>query len=261
MYAISDELRESWQALSATITPELEALYGEIEPLKFATSDEILKNPQLLIGQTCGFPLVTRYNTILKPVCVAQFDTDGCQGPEYSSVILVSCDSEINSLEDARGRSAIINGTDSNSGMNVFRAMVTSKREAGKPFFSNTLLSGSHRASLQAVSERKADIASIDCVTFAYLKSFSPELVAKVKVLEYSDFTMGLPFVVSTSREKALTPAYIVDLLNTGLHSLSAQHRERLRINTFSEAAFEDYTPIAEMNNAARRAEHHADRL
>ncbi len=261
MYALSEEHCASWAALYARIAPDLETLFGKNQPLKFETDFDAINCSQLLIGQTCGFPLVTRYKKILKPVCAAHFDVDGCSGAQYASVIVVAADSDINSLLHSRGRTAVINNHDSNSGMNVFRAKLTGQREAQGSFFSNTLVSGSHKQSLLAVADRKADIASIDCVSFAYLESIVPDVISKVKILEYSEQTMGLPFVVPRFREEVLTSSMVVDMLNSGLESLDCQHRDCLRIKEFSEVSINNYVPIADLNSLAIAAGHKVHQL
>ena len=261
MYAISDPLRDSWSALYDALSPALEQRFGATNQLKFETSDDVLSSEQLLLGQTCGYPLVTRYRSILQPVSVAEFDVTGCEAAKYSSAIVVSVDSDIRSLVDARGKAVIINSCDSNSGMNMLRAKLDNVRHEGKPFFSQTLLSGSHKKSVEAVAHQAADVASIDCVTLAYLQEAAPELVSKVRVIEYTERSTGLPIVTPIHRAESLNPSYVTELLNTGLDKLDEQYRIRLRIKRFSEPARDAYSRIAQIDAAARQAGHKPELL
>ncbi len=62
------------------------------------------------------------------------------------------------SLEAFRRGVAAINGPDSNSGMNLFRATIA-RIAGGRPFFGAVLTTRLHRASLEAVADGRADLA------------------------------------------------------------------------------------------------------
>ena len=74
---------------------------------------------------------------------------------------------------------AAVNAWDSNSGMNLFRAAIAPHAD-GAPFFASVILTGSHQASLAAVAAGGADLAAVDCVTFALLQRLRPALVERV---------------------------------------------------------------------------------
>ncbi len=67
----------------------------------------------------------------------------------------------------------------------------------GARFFDAVFVTGSHEASLEAVAAGRADLAAIDCVTFALLKRLRPALVQRVAVVAESPISPGLPFVAS----------------------------------------------------------------
>ena len=95
-----------------------------------------------------------------------------------------------------RGNVAAINGPDSNSGMNLFRATIAPVAD-GRAFFGAVVTTGSHRASLEAVADGRADLAAIDCVSFALMKRQSADLVERVAVVAESPLSPGLPFIMS----------------------------------------------------------------
>ena len=79
------------------------------------------------------------------------------------------------SLEDCADKTVVINGPNSNSGMNLLRASVQPYIAAGKSaYFGSTLVSGGHIESLRAVAEGHADIAAIDCVTYVLAQRVFP---------------------------------------------------------------------------------------
>ena len=99
-------------------------------------------------------------------------------------------------LSEFRGASAALNACDSNTGMNLFRAAIAPVA-GGAPFFRAVVVTGSHEASMAAVAEGLADLASIDCVTFALLERGRPDLIGRVAIVAESALSPGLPFIAS----------------------------------------------------------------
>src|ERR1700735_1567828 len=88
-------------------------------------------------------------------------------------------------LKEFRGAVAALNAHDSNTGMNLFRGMIA-PIAGGPAFFSSTVVTGSHEASVAAVDNGEADLASIDCVSFALLKRGRPELMERGAIVAES---------------------------------------------------------------------------
>ena len=61
------------------------------------------------------------------------------------------------------------------------------------------IVTGSHETSLTAISEGEADVAAIDCVSFALLQRGRPELTESVDVIARTPSSPGLPFVMSAA--------------------------------------------------------------
>ena len=157
---------------------------------------EIWSSPDLLLGQICGLPLVTRYSDELHIVGTPVYEADGCDGIYYRSRIVVEASSTYENIEDLRGATLAINDIDSQSGSNVPRAMVAPFARGGR-FFGNVITTGSHRASMAAVCEGRADFAAIDCVLFATLQRFHPEETERLRTLTLSPEAPGLAMVTS----------------------------------------------------------------
>ncbi len=257
MYAFTDSLRDAWTALFDTVSPGL-ARCGKLDnELRFDADDATLRHPDLLIGQTCGYPLVKFYRDSLLPIFVPVFDVEGCEGTLYSSAIIVAANSSYRSLEDCAGKTVAINGPDSNSGMNTLRAAVRPFMH-GDSFFSSTLVSGAHIDSLRAVREGRADVAAIDCAMLAFIEKEFPDLVEMVRIVGFTAKTCGLPFVVPVARSELLERNAISALFNDALESLSETHRGALRITEFKPVSPRDYASIASMESNANLAGHSA---
>jgi ABC-type phosphate/phosphonate transport system substrate-binding protein len=154
--------------------------------------------PDLLLSQTCGYPLVRELAGHVQLVGIPHYDAPGCQGYDYSSALIVAGDSPFRSLRDLRGTVAGFNERGSQSGYNALRHAVA-PLAGGRPFFSAVKETGRHEASIDAVAAGTVDIAAIDAVTFALIGRYQPGRVAALRVIGFTDRIAGLPLVTSIS--------------------------------------------------------------
>jgi ABC-type phosphate/phosphonate transport system substrate-binding protein len=154
----------------------------------------IWRNPVLLLSQTCGYPLVTALADQVQVVATPIYDAAGCAGTQHRSALIVPAASRAGDLCELRNGVCAVNSFDSNTGMNLLRAMIAPLAR-GKPFFAKVSVSGSHRQSVQMIAAGTADVAAIDCVTLALLQRVEPDLVSTIRVLEWSEPSPGLPFI------------------------------------------------------------------
>ena len=161
------------------------------------------RDPSLLLSQSCGYPMVTTLQGQARIVATPCYKAEGCDGAWMRSALVVRTDEPARSLAELRGRATCaINGWDSNSGMNLLRAAVAPLAE-GRAFFRDVLVTGAHVASLKSVAGGAADIAAIDCVTWALLSRARPAATAGLRVLEWSLPTPGLPLITSVAMPEA----------------------------------------------------------
>lgn len=165
----------------------------------------------LLLGQTCGYPLMTQLSGQVQLVATPVYDAEGCDGPFHRSAVVVARTSPIRRLEDLRGARCVLNDRTSNTGMNLLRALVAPVSEQGR-FFGRVTVSGSHRESLALIAEGAADVAAIDCVTLAL-----QPLTESVRVLAWTAPSPGLPFITGPGTDPAT-----LELLRTALDEVLA---------------------------------------
>ncbi len=183
-------------ALADAIAGLLAARGMQVQPIW--PVGELLRHWQrddLLLSQTCGFPLMTQLATIQVVGCF-HYLAPGCEDFRYRSLLVARTEEAGKTLADFRARRAVCNAIDSHSGYNVLRYMISCLPGEGR-FFSQTLFSGSHHQSLQALIEGRADIAAIDCVTFALLQRDAPASLNGLKVIELSPLAPGLPLIAA----------------------------------------------------------------
>lgn len=246
MYAFSGELRAAWQSLFTRFIEILDSSAPVAPGLVFDGDETTLRDPALLLGHTCGYPLMTRYAGLLEPVAAPVFDADGCDGLFYSSHFIVAADSELDSLAACRGRVVAINGYDSNSGMNVLRHAIAPLARGGR-FFARVEPTGGHAASVAAVADGRADLAAIDCVTLALLADAEPDLFDRVRVIGSSARSAGLPFVVPAGAPAA----GLADALAAACAQLPADARRRLRLAGFEAVTRDNYGSILDLEREA----------
>jgi ABC-type phosphate/phosphonate transport system substrate-binding protein len=183
------------------------------------------RNPGLIFGQTCGYPYVTALKETVRLIAAPEYSFPGCEGASHRSFIIRRPDDPRRALGEFRGSVGALNANDSNTGMNLFRATI-SPFALRAPFFSSVVGTGSHEASVIAVAEGDADLASIDCVSFALLERGRPELVKRVAIVANTPLSPCLPFIASaslpTSTIKAVREALFTALADPDLAEVRA---------------------------------------
>lgn len=162
--------------------------------------DTVWRDPNLLLSQTCGYPLTHDLADVLQPVATPVYDAPGCDGPNYCSAIVVSAEQSADDISALRGSVCAVNRRDSQSGYNCLRALV-SPLAASKSFFARVIETGSHARSLELVSRGEADVCAIDCVTHALLAHHRPQALVNSRILGYTSPTPGLPYVTQAAAD------------------------------------------------------------
>jgi len=100
---------------------------------------ETWRDPRLILGQTCGYPYVATLRGRVALVATPIYAFAGCQGAWHRSFLLAGKRQARRSLADFAGARAALNARDSNSGMNLFRAMIAPLAH-GRPFFGKVIV-------------------------------------------------------------------------------------------------------------------------
>jgi ABC-type phosphate/phosphonate transport system substrate-binding protein len=166
---------------------------------------EILRRPKLpehwlasdlLFSQTCGYPFRNAIKNRVRLIATPCYDAAGCEGPNYRSLLLIPADGRARSLAELKGATVAFNSSDSQSGYNALRYLVAPLTTGGR-FFGKTLETGGHALSLAAVAAGEADVAAVDCVSYALFQRYRRSQLAKVRVLCSTPSAPGLPYVTA----------------------------------------------------------------
>jgi len=213
---------------------------------------EVWSRPDVLLTQTCGFPLTHALKGRVRLIGAPHYAAPGCEGVTYSSRIVVRKGGSFARLEDLRGARAAFNSLDSQSGMNAFRHKIASIAE-GKPFFKKVTVTGSHLASARAVASGGADVACLDCVCWRLICNELPDLAASLDPIAGTASVPGLPLIASL-RFSETEAGVIADTVAKVFSAPETEKsRERLGIRGFSRLSLEDYAGIPAMEEDARR--------
>ena len=146
----------------------------------------------------------------------------------------------------------VINGPHSHSGMNAIRALVAPVSRAGR-FFSRIKESGSHTASLSVLQRGDADVAAIDCVTYALLKRYRPRALSGLRKLGRTYRAPGIPYVTHWMADNETVRRMRSGLLQAFADPALATVREALLLKDVEEVEVTDYQRISEFEAFAAR--------
>lgn len=192
-------------------------------------------DPQLAIGMTCGWPLVTALRDRVRVVGTFTFRGEPSPQPHlYRSVIIAREPSESQSFA---ARPAAISSADSLSGnISLLEAF-----EVGSAWPGGVTLTGGHLASIEAVRNAAADVASIDALTWAFQQRDAPETLAGLTVIGNGPWVPGLPVILPGAADDATLAAWRAAFAAALDDSALVATSETLRIAGFVALDQADY--------------------
>ncbi|WP_292579740.1 PhnD/SsuA/transferrin family substrate-binding protein [Mesorhizobium sp. 65-26] len=179
-------------------------------------------HPSLLFAQTCWGPMELGLAKHVRVVAQPSYDAfEGGRGETYSSALVmragegapIAAPDEGCSLlpfDLLRGKRLAFNSLDSMSGIIALTRDLEASGESTE-LFSDRIQSGGHRASIVAVAEGRADVAAIDCESWALARRFEPA-ACEVVVVGWTARRKGLPYITART-----TPDSIVAALSEGV--------------------------------------------
>ena len=198
------------------------------------------QSQELLLSQTCGYPLVTLLDSVRTIGCF-HYTAAGCQDYRYRSLYVVRDTDRQRTVADYFGQRLVCNSADSQSGYNVWVRRLANQKSSITEFFSEVHFSGGHRQSLMALQQQTADITAVDCVSLALFSRYHPQWLHGLTVIEQSPLTPSLPLIASaqvTDQQVQLLRQTLTELVADPLNQpLCAP----LFIGGFSEISREAY--------------------
>ncbi|TQM94594.1 phosphate/phosphite/phosphonate ABC transporter substrate-binding protein [Roseinatronobacter monicus] len=175
--------------------------------------------PDLVLAQTCWGPLQSGLDAHVHVLAQPHYDdVPGGRGTRYRSALVMRAGQHCAApLSDgaclpqglAKLRPAI-NAPDSMSGCLALMQDMDAPNLAQGAY-----VTGSHRASIRAVADGRADFAAIDCRSWAYALSHEPA-AATLIVTGWTALRPGLPFITSRQTPTALRTRLAKALVQLG---------------------------------------------
>ena len=211
-------------------------------------SEELWVHPGLLVGETCGFQVVDELRGRVEVLGSFDRGVDGCEPGDYRSVLVCSDDDPAEGLEDFRGRTVAVNGHRSQSGYGALVHEVAPLAVDGR-FFDGEVTTGSHRGSMRAVDEGRADVAAIDEMSWRLGLDHEP-VVDRLRIVAWTEPTPGVPLV--TSWTNAGLRDRLNDAISAAITDLDVKVREPLHLYGYRARPTSDYEVIAKRLAAAQ---------
>jgi ABC-type phosphate/phosphonate transport system substrate-binding protein len=134
--------------------------------------------------------------------------------------------------------------------MNLLRAAIAPLSN-GEPFFASVSISGSHLHSAEMVASGQADVASIDCVSFAHFQQLYPTLVGKLRVLSWTASTPSLPYITAHSASESDVRALRAALADVFFDEKLAPVRAKLLLRGVSVNPVEGFGEVLALERGA----------
>ena len=214
--------------------------------------DALWGAPDLLLTQTCGYPLFGSWAGRLQYVATPRHAAPGCEGATYCSWIVVAVDSPARRLEDLRGGRCSISARNSHSGYNALRALVAPLATAGR-FFGSVSVSGGHAESLTQLGRGEVDVAAIDCVTHALLSRWRPQAITATRIIGRTANAPGLPYAMRIDAEPELVRRVRAGLFRAFAEPSLRPLRDALLIDGLEVLSPAAYDCMAAMEVDAKR--------
>jgi ABC-type phosphate/phosphonate transport system substrate-binding protein len=139
--------------------------------------------------------------------------------------------------------------------MNVLRALFAPMGR-NERFFESVCTTGSHEASLMMIAHRWADVAAIDCITYALLQRHRPRALREIRVLCCTSRFPAPPFVVGAQVSEGEVDQIRQALVET-LAAPDMRHvKDALLINEVVDLPLQSYQSIADLERRALESEY-----
>lgn len=192
------------------------------------------QSPDLVLSQTCGFPFRARLNDKVSLIATPDYGLHDCPPGYYCSVFVARAD-DPRSLPEFRTARFAFNEALSQSGW-----AAPQNHAATMGFhFAPHLATGAHNLSARAVAEGRADIATLDAMTWRLLQRYDPAVQGLREVARTAP-TPGLPLIAALGADVDATFAALAD----ACADLSAADRETLSLKGIVRIAAADYLAV-----------------
>ena len=238
-----------WQGLARALRAEgVENVPSKLD--RSGSRAALWTAPDLILSQTCGYPLMCAFRDHLSLVATPSYDAAGAEDGYYSSLIVVAANSPVTDIVELQGTIAAANSEDSHSGMNALRYLIAPLAHEGR-FFQEVRFTGNHANSVALVRSGEADVAAIDCVSHALFAKHEPKTLDGTRVLTQTSAAPALPYVTRHDANPELKRRLRAGLRRAIADASLEEVRAALLIRDFVALPLKSYKRIVDMETKA----------
>ena len=250
----SSEITRRWGPILAQLEKDLGIKVKAVNATDYRGTIEALKFKKAEIGHLGPKSYVeasTNNYANVEPIAQLQL-ANGSLG--YRSCLIVHADSDMFSPEDIAGKTFAFNDPNSTSGYLVPSAFfMTEMNVDPKKFFSKVTFSGSHEASILAVANKKAEVASTNLPDLQQLTRENKVPRNALRVIWVSKLIPNDPIVVRKDMPASLRAA-----ITESLTTMKARNPEAFKeigawVGNFVPADDAKYQVIRDLNDVAKK--------
>ena len=228
------------------LRPSFERLWDEVRsrlsfaapPLDWETDpDEASKRDDLILGQTCGWPLVTELATLVQVVGTFDCTVDDAVDGTYRSVLVSRLDSDLEDILHRPDLRVAANAPHSLSGWISLQSVALAHGVA----LEDVEWTGAHARSVEALREGRRHLAAIDAVTWSFLDQRDLRVVGQCPRIPC------LPLVTSRSSSPAVIEELRGALAGAVCDPAMASTCATLKIRAFLPRDMQDYEGVLQL--------------
>ncbi|MDF2928785.1 MAG: phnD [Anaerospora sp.] len=167
--------------------------------------------------------------------------------PYHQGYIIVAKDSEINGIDDLKGKTVAFTDPLSYSGYTFLVHMLRQRNQTPETFFGRYIYTYSHDNSFRAVVNKVVDAAPVTSLVYDRAKQKQPELAAEVRIIAFSPPAGTGPVVAGKSVSQGQRETLRKALLTMHENPTMLPALQGLSIDRFVPPQPELYEPIRRM--------------
>ena len=197
-------------------------------------------DPAMVAGMACGWPLITALRDQVRVVGTFAYALDDVVSHLYRSRIIARADAGLSSIDavDPSTVTAALNSSDSLSGC---ISLLASVGRGHRQWPGQVEWTGAHVLSIDAVRSGRADIASIDGLTWAFLARDEPHALDGLITIGRGPLVPCLPIIVNRTTTDDELATWRDALVETVRDPAMVLVRETLMIRDFVPLEYSGY--------------------
>lgn len=186
------------------------------------------RDPAMVLSQACWGPMRQGLAPFVRVLAQPDYsDVPGGRGPMYRSAVVARAGTAAAPPKAARAALPALRGRVAYNERGSLSGWIALAQDAGDPaaWADGLVETGSHRESIRAVAEGRADLAAIDCRSWALALAHEP-CARGLVVIGWTAERPGLPFITARATPETFAAAVTAALIDMGAYPPFAEENE-----------------------------------